>query len=267
MINDNATNDGSFVNPTPTSVSGTTITVPAVVEAGSYLSELVLSNKGTSQATLMLSYRESLSPSLGSGGTTVVTLGAGVQIIIPGALNYLRSRGVSVGPSGAASYAGALRISVSGAALADVYAGARTASQSAAGGQFGLFTPCIYPSDAATTDAYLYGLRANEMNRSNVAVANAGPDSAGPVTLQLRFFDGEMGGLESGGTETITLTPGAWYQYSNILRAKGIANGWVHVIRTSGSASWIAYAVINDGANPGERTGDGAYVPMVLRAQ
>ncbi len=31
----------------------------------------------------------------------------------------------------------------------------------------------------------------------------------------------------------------------------------------SGTAPWIAYGVINDGANPGERTGDGAYVPMV----
>ena len=30
----------------------------------------------------------------------------------------------------------------------------------------------------------------------------------------------------------------------------------------SGTAPWIAYAVVNDGASPGERTGDGAYVPM-----
>ncbi len=41
------------------------------------------------------------------------------------------------------------------------------------------------------------------------------------------------------------------------------ANGWVRVRRLSGTAPWVAYAVVNDGAGPGERTGDGAYVPMV----
>jgi hypothetical protein len=47
-----------------------------------------------------------------------------------------------------------------------------------------------------------------------------------------------------------------------ILRAAGVSNGWVEITRISGSAPWIAYGVINDGGNPGERTGDGAYVPM-----
>ena len=99
-------------------------------------------------------------------------------------------------------------------------------------------------------------------NRSNVAVANVGGDSSGPVTLVLHFFDGDFGGVETGGTETATLAPGEWKQFSSILKTKGIRNGWVHVVRTSGSAPWITYGVINDGGNPGERTGDGAYVPM-----
>jgi hypothetical protein len=37
----------------------------------------------------------------------------------------------------------------------------------------------------------------------------------------------------------------------------------VRVRRTAGAAYWIAYAVVNDGAGPGQRTGDGAFVPMV----
>jgi streptogramin lyase/pimeloyl-ACP methyl ester carboxylesterase len=263
VINDNVTNDGSFVTSTRSSVNGTTITVPALVETGSFRSELVLANKSGNPVTLTLSYRESLSPSSGAGGSTTVTLRPTEQLIIPEAINYLRGRGVSIGASGTASYAGALRISVNGASLSDVYAGARTASQSPAGGQFGLFTPGIYESEAATTDAYLYGLRSDELNRSNVAVANVGGDSSGPVTLVLHFFDGDFSGVETGGAETVTLAPGEWKQLSNILKTKGIRNGWVHVVRTSGSAPWIAYGVINDGGNPGERTGDGAYVPMV----
>ena len=43
---------------------------------------------------------------------------------------------------------------------------------------------------------------------------------------------------------------------------RGVSNGWVKVTRTSGTAPWITYAVINDGGSAGERTGDGAYVPM-----
>jgi hypothetical protein len=265
VINDSVTNDGSFVTSTTAAATGTTITVPALVEAGAFISELVLANRSANTATLSLGYRESLSPSFGSGGSTTVTLRGGEQLIIPGALNYLRGRGVPVGSGGAASYAGALRISVAGVSLGDIYAGARTASQSNAGGQFGLFTPGIYQSEAATTEAYLYGLRSDEMTRSNVAIANAGGDSSGSVTLSLHFFDGDMGGIEVGGYDSVTLAPGEWKQLSNVLKTRGIRNGWVHVVRANGSAPWLAYGVLNDGGNPGERTGDGAYVPMVTQ--
>ena len=41
----------------------------------------------------------------------------------------------------------------------------------------------------------------------------------------------------------------------------------VKVTRMSGTAPWIAYAVVNDGGKAGERTGDGAYVPMCSREE
>ena len=61
-----------------------------------------------------------------------------------------------------------------------------------------------------------------------------------------------------------TLAPGGWFQFTNLLAAAGVQNGWVLVRRIAGTAPWIAYGVINDGGAPGERTGDGAYVPMYL---
>ncbi len=64
-----------------------------------------------------------------------------------------------------------------------------------------------------------------------------------------------------------SLEPGAWHQYSGFLGSRGVGNGWVRVRRLSGSAPWIAYGVVNDGGAPGERTGDGAYVPMVATAE
>lgn len=264
VVNCNGTSDGSFLTPTTPDVEGSRITVPVLVETTSgFLSELVLANRGTTEATLTLGYEESLTPVLGAGGRIALTLGPREQMILPDALESLREKGLTIGPKGAASYAGALRIAVEGAALADVFAGARTASLSPGGGQFGLFTPGVYEGQEATAEAWLYGLRADATNRTNVAVLNAGPDGADAVTLELQAYDGGDGGVARGEPEAVTLAPGAWLQKSGFLAAKGVANGWVRVRRISGSAPWVAYAVVNDGAGPGERTGDGAYVPTI----
>ncbi len=45
-------------------------------------------------------------------------------------------------------------------------------------------------------------------------------------------------------------------------RAREAAEHYVRVRRLSGSAPWIAYAVVNDGGAPGQRSGDGACVAM-----
>jgi len=274
VINDNATNDGSFITsvsqpsapagalPVAGPVSGDRLTLPVLVETPAFRSELVLSNRGTATATLVLSYVESLSPQLGAGGSVSFSLRAGEQSIVPDAIELLRSRGAAIGPRGAGSYAGAVRVTVSGAALGEVFAGARTASQSSAGGQFGLFTPGVYQGGEASDQAFVFGLRAYAETRANVAVLNAGADEAGPVTLQLTAIDGDAAGAERG-SDTLTLAPGRWTQLNGFLRDHGVTNGWVRVRRTAGTAPWIAYGVVNDGGNPGERTGDGAFVPMV----
>lgn len=43
--------------------------------------------------------------------------------------------------------------------------------------------------------------------------------------------------------------------------AANVPNGYVRIRRTAGTAPWYAYGVINDGGSPGQRTGDGSYVP------
>jgi len=263
VINDGLTNDGSFVLPSSGASGGTRMTVPVLVETSSFRSELVLANRSSSSAALTLRYVESGAPSLGSGGTTTVTLRPKEQLIIPDAIDWLRNKGLSIGSRGAGSFVGTLRIAVSGAVLADVYAGARTGSPSPAGGQFGLFTPGVYEGREAIQEAFVYGLRSDGANRSNVALLNSGPEGSGSVNLELRTFDGDPGGVERGSPQVVSLAPGQFRQYNNVLAGAGIRNGWVRVRRLSGSAPWVAYGVVNDGANPGERTGDGAYVPMV----
>lgn len=263
VINDNATNDGSFVLPTAGTISGSRVTVPVLVETSAFRSELVLANRGSSIATLTLGYVERLAPALGSGGTATVQLRPREQLVIPDAIQYLRNRGMAIGAMGAGSYAGALRVSVSGVGLSEVFAGARTASPSPAGGQFGLFTPGVYESETAGAEAYVFGLRADATSRSNVAIVNAGGDGDGSVRLEVQVYDGDRGGAAAGSPRVIWLSPGQWEQITGILGGVAVQNGWVRVRRTDGTAGWIAYGVINDGGQPGERTGDGAYVPMI----
>jgi hypothetical protein len=267
VINDNATNDGSFVLPVGGSAAGSTLTVPFLTETPELRSELILANKSASNVTLRLDYAESQVFAPGSGGTMTVQLGPHEEQIIPEAIDFLRTNGINMGPGKdqlpGVPYYGALRITVSGTPAENVFAGARTVSQSPAGGQFGLFTPGVYAGQEASTEAYLYGLRADSENRTNVAVVNTGKDSDGPILLQVQAYDGDAGGVPKGTPASIALGTGYWDQLEKFLRSSGVSNGWVKITRMSGTAPWIAYGVVNDGCNPGERTGDGAYVPMV----
>jgi hypothetical protein len=262
VVNDNATNDGSFVTPTAATPEATRLTVPVLVETSAFRSELTLANRSGVTATLTLNYVESSSPASGPGGTTTLKLGPFEEQIIPEAVDWLRSHGVFVGPLDAAPYVGSLRISVAGTTAENVFAGARTASPSPAGGQFGLFAPGVYSGQEASNDATLFGLWADAENRTNVAAVNAGADGAGAVVLQLQAYDGDAGGVARGDAVSVTLAPGQWAQPADFFRNSGVANGWVRVTRLSGTAPWIAYGVVNDGARSGQRTGDGAYVPM-----
>ena len=263
VINDNGTSDGSYVLPVGGAGLGTYLNVPVLVETSSFVSELVLTNAGAVAATFALTYAESLAPGGGAGGTASIAVPARTQLIFPGAIAELRRRGLSIGAAGAASYAGSLHVVATGAPVAQLFAGARTASQSPAGGQFGLFTPAFYPGSEANGSAYVYGLRSDPTNRSNVAVINTAQGaSSSPITLQLQAYDGDSGGVAAGTADSVTLQPGQWSQVSGFLSNKGVKNGWVRITRTSGTAPWIAYGVVNDGGGPGQRTGDGAYVPM-----
>ena len=261
VMNDNGTNDGSFVSPTAVLPGPLFGNVPVLVETGAFLSELILTNGSTKPGDFVLTYVEALGTVSPGNHSTVITLPAKTQQIIPNAIDWLRNQGIAVGAAGSAD-AGALNVFVSsGAAVGEIFAGARTASPSTAGGQFGLFTPAVLAGAEAAASAFLYGLHADTNNRSNVAGVNTGYGAAaGSITLLFEVFDGAGGGVR--GSQSLTLAPGQWGQIGGLLPAAGVASGWVKVSRTSGTAPWLAYGVVNDGGLAGQRTGDGAYVPM-----
>jgi hypothetical protein len=265
VANDQTTQDASYASPVFGTFLSGYVLLPVLVESPTQASELTVTNAGFQAATLQLVYKESSSPAGGAGGTAQMTLQPNEQRIIPDAIDYLRGlAGITLGAKGANTYAGSLRVNVSGAPLGDVYVGARIGFASPAGGQFALFAPTVYPGAEAVTEAFLYGLRSDATNRTNVAAINTGVASDGPVTLSLQAYDGDNGGQAKGAPLTVTLAPGEWHQFGDatFLRAVGVANGWVKVSLVSGTAPWITYASNNDGSVPGARTGDGAYIGM-----
>ncbi len=259
VFNDNVTSDGSFVPPMPLS-PGNPQTLSVLVETGTFQSELVLGSPYAEPITITMTYVESLSPAGGAGGVAMESLQPYEQKIIPNALDYLRGKGVAIGAKGAGSYAGALQISaMRNGGLAWLFVGARTGAPAAGGGQYGLFYRATQVSEAASGEAWVYGLQQNATNRSNLAVVNFGNVNVTDA-YRVDVYNGDTGKL-AGSSKVQNLPVGGWFQFSPILTSYGVANGYVHVLRTGGSSALYAYGVVNDGPTPQSgATNDGSFV-------
>ena len=263
VFNDNLSNDGSFVPAVASGEEGGDLVVPVVVETSAFESELVLYNPSATPARATLTYSESLASPRGVVGSASVDLGPGAQSIVPGVLEALRGLGVPVGPRGAASYAGTLSVSfrAAGGSAVPGLAGAKTAASATGActgkGSYGLFYVGLPPSSAAVAEAFVDGLQQTATTRSNLALWN--PSGKEPVSVRYEVVDGATGAAVFT-SEPISLPPLGWAQVDRVLAGAAITEGWVRVRRASTGGSFLAYGVLNDGASPGERTGDGSYV-------
>ena len=122
------------------------------------------------------------------------------------------------------------------------------------------YTATPYGS-ASTTDAWLYSLRQDNENRTNLAIVNTGEVDGNPDTFNIDLFDGDTG-KKVNTVRGVTVRASRWVQIQSVLGryAPDTNQGYAHVIRTSGSNPFISYAVINDGAHSGERSGDGSFI-------
>jgi hypothetical protein len=228
-----------------------------------FRSEIFISNPEGKDVRVTLSNSAS-----GDGVYTDIVVPARTQLILPEIVDFLRTKTGKVGPPGP-TYAFPLalwaRFDSDPYGTPPVHLGGRTAaSASESGGSFGVCTPAMELIQSMTDRAYVYGLLTDEANRSNVAVVFRWDTAAQSVTLRLQVHDGDAGGAAKGEPLTVEFTDTGWKQFDGILKSAGVRNGWVEITRVSGNGWWGAYGVINDGGNPGERTGDGAYVPMVV---
>jgi hypothetical protein len=262
VINDESNSDGSFVFPVvETSLVGRTgQSLPVMVETPVFFSELTLTNFSSSSKTLNFSFVADAVETSNNTANFQVTLQAGEQRILPKIVNTLRQRAVTgIGAAGS-TLAGALFATVSSGDMSGIVIGARTLA-AGGGGQYGLFYSAVPYGAASTTSAWLYGLQQTAETRSNLALVNTGETDASTDVFSIDIYNGGTG-VRVITVEGISLGARRWLQINSILalHAPGVSQGYAQVKRTSGNNPFIAYAVINDGGQPGERSGDGAFV-------
>ena len=182
------------------------------------------------------------------------------QLIWPDLVEWLRDSQITgIGAKGL-TYAGALLVSVTTGDLSGISVAART-SAPGGGGRYGLYYTAMPEGTTTTNTAWLYGLQQNSENRTNLALVNTGETDSSVDTFRIELFNGDTGSKVAT-VDGINLGANRWVQIGMILSqyAPGVTQGYARITRTAGNNPFIAYAVTNDGAHPGDRSGDGAFI-------
>jgi len=267
VINDQVSSDGSFIPPLPeksTQTSGWIGPVlPVVVENGDFTTEVIFTSWSATSQTLKC---RCAADAIRTPDRTVrfkIRLEPSEQRIIPNFLQWLRDSQIpGIGPPGE-NFAGALFCSSDVFETVRVTLAARTSTRRQ-NGTYGVFYPAVDPATASTKEAWIYGLQQNDFNRSNLGLVTIGTDGVAPTaanTFRIELFDGTTGNKVSV-IDDIIVNDDHWTQFNTILKkyAPGTSQGYARVIRMSGSNPFIVYGVINDGGEPGQRSGDGAFI-------
>ena len=259
VINDNFNSDGSFVFPlTESSLVGSSgQTLPVIIETGNFQSELTLTNFSASEKTINFSFVADAIDTDNDTAEFGLTLKAGQQSILPDVLEELRRQEVAGIGRANRPFVGALFATPAEGDMSGIVLGARTGAPDQRGGQYSLFYNGVTYGGASVESAWIYGLQQNAENRSNLALVNTGEIDDSSSTFEITVYDGS--GESQPRTKSVTLGSRRWTQENGILG--NISQGYVQVRKTSGNNPFITYGVINDGGSPGERSGDGAFLP------
>ncbi len=278
VINDNRNSDGAFIAPVTDEQIRTieSVVLPVAVEAGDFTTEIILNNVSTEQKAVALRWVADGLP--GSAITVNYTLQPGEQRVIPDWVEALRQTGSYGIPAKGARLAGAIFVTVPAGSLSGTWISARvqselptTAPALKAGpnaalegerGLIGVHFPAASGVCLANQAAGLSGLRQDEQNRTNIAIVNTGAVDDSATTYLVEVFDG--GTRAKAGEMLVSNLPSSWFiQLDGALAttAPGVRNAYVRISVATGVNPFIAYAVINDGSEPGKLSGDGAFIP------
>ena len=263
VINDQANSDGSFIFPVAaSSLEGRAgQTLPVIVETSAFTSELTVTNFSEEPRRLDFQFVAEGIEATGNAAGFRMRLEAGRQEIIAEVVDELRRRGVAGLGSGSRALAGAVFATAVEGDMSGIVIGARTGSEGG-GGQYSVFYNAVPFGEAFSREAWVDGLQQNQENRSNLALVNTGEVDGSASVFHLEIYDGETGLL----AETVVTKPipaRGWHQINGILGsyAPETRQGYIRIEKVSGENPFLAYGVVNDGGAPGERSGDGAYLP------
>jgi hypothetical protein len=257
VINSQGSSDGSFVPPVPLAPAATipAATLPSLVETGSYRTELSLTNFSHVLHQIRFTF---FSPALTGGSATLtIKLEGGEQQILPDFVQVMRNRGAIVDPAGPV-FAGPLVAVDTTGDLGEIAIGGRIATPGN-GGEFGVFAAAIPSPAEASERAWIYGLQQNAETRTNLAIVNPGTSGSTTDVFRIDLYDPATG-LVAKTFDGIAVPAGGFVQLNSILLGQSLSNAYALVTRDSGSNTFIAYGVVNDGAVAGQRTGDGSFL-------
>ena len=264
VINDQANSDGSFIVPvTASSLEGKMGQIlPVIVETRDFTSELTVTNFSEEPRTLEFEF---VSEQITEDDKTVgfsMELEAGEQQIVAEVVEELRGEEMAGLGTSRGFYLGPLFVEAKDGDMSGIVIGARTSASDGRGGKYGVFYDAVPEGEAFTKEAWVEGLQQNEENRSNLALVNTGEVDGSESVFHLEIYDGETGLL----AETVVTKPvpaRRWHQINGILGsyAPETRQGYIRIEKVSGANPFLAYGVVNDGGAPGERSGDGAYLP------
>ena len=266
VINDNLNSDGSYILPIPEypilcQLCRSGITLPVAVETPTFRTEVILTNVSGDAKTAQLLY---VAKAITGGQTAVnIKVPAYSQIHLPDFVQVLRNMGApGVGPIGP-TFQGAVFVTTPVGNTSGLAISGRV-TNSGPVGFYGVFLQGSYNGTNATGYAWLSSLRKDTENRANLAIVNTAEYDENDCTYRIEVFDGETG-LKAGET-TAALKAREWMQINQVVNqiAPAVKIGYSRVSRLTGQNPFICYAVVNDGANPGDRSGDGAFVPYEI---
>ena len=259
VVNDNFNSDGSFVFPVrQDSLEGKSgQTLPVIIESGNFTSELTVTNFSSVAKTVDFRFVADAVETDDDTAGFSMELKAGEQRILPRIVDWLRQGQVAGIGAADEPFVGALFATVAEGDMSGIVIGAQTGAPDKRGGQYSLFYNAVPYGSASVESAWIYGLQQNAENRSNLALVNTGAIDDSSSAFAITIYDGS--GESQPRTKSVTLEPRRWTQINGILGST--SQGYIQVRKTSGNNPFVTYGVINDGGRPGERSGDGAFLP------
>ena len=185
-----------------------------------------------------------------------ITLKAGEQMILSDGAAWLRDFGFGLYQRPFAGVMGPLVATVDGDDASQIFLGMRV-SGVGTGVSTGSFYLRFQKLGKRDLPPGCSVCSKNAESRSNLAVVNLGTQ---PILFTIELFDGEMG-TPAGTVQNFTVNSQDWLQLNSVLavHGSGVTQGYARVI-PAGSDPFVAYAVVNDGAHPGERSGDASLI-------